>query len=105
MLTDGRASDRTALFSAASIIKGVHDTDIYTIGIANADITELVNVASSPHSKYLREIEQFSDLSDVADEWVLHLCPEITCTPNRKRSWFMNSQHFDMPVCNDPELC
>ena len=59
-------------------------TEIYAIGIRNADMSELVNVASQPGSKYLKQVDDFGDLTSVANEWVLDFCPEVNCSKSNK---------------------
>jgi len=104
VLTDGQSSNRQRVFDSAKFIREDMQTELYAIGIANADITELVNVASSPHSKYLREINEFGDLEDVANEFVLDFCPQVECTSSSRLGlpWIENEVHNQ---CNDPLIC
>ena len=67
-------------------------------------MVELINVASQPTSKYLKEINYFADLENVANELVLDVCPLVECTAIGRNylAWIENE--VQLP-CDDELVC
>ncbi|CAM4596269.1 unnamed protein product, partial [Lepidochelys kempii] len=74
VITDGQAQD-----NIQEPAKEVKDTGItlYAIGIKDASLEELREIASDPDDKHVYEVEDFTDLQDISHNMLQVLCSTV----------------------------
>ncbi|XP_022606755.1 scavenger receptor cysteine-rich type 1 protein M130-like [Seriola dumerili] len=71
LITDGESQDDVNLPSQNLKDRGI---EIYTIGVKNADMTQLQSIASDPKESHMYYIEQFLSFLDIAKNLNINLC-------------------------------
>ncbi|XP_032815568.2 collagen alpha-1(XII) chain-like isoform X2 [Petromyzon marinus] len=77
VLTDGRSQDETPLIAREIQLSGV---SIFGIGIADADYTELVSIASQPTERHLFFVDDFNAFQKIEDELIAFICETASAT-------------------------
>ena len=74
VITDGSSSDPTATESAANALHASNIFDVYSVGIENAVMSELQEIASCPEFVFFKESFTSAALQQLKDELLPHLC-------------------------------
>ena len=74
VITDGSSSNPSATISAANALHASYKFDVYAVGIENAVMAELQEIANSPEFVYFTRFFNSDGLSQLADELLSHLC-------------------------------
>ena len=74
VITDGQSSNQTATISAANALHASNKFDVYAIGIENAIISELQEIASSPEFVFFTRFFNSDGLQQLKDEFLPHFC-------------------------------
>ena len=74
VITDGHSNNPTATISAANALHASNIFDVYTVGIKNAYISELQEIASSPEFVFFTSSFNSDGLQQLKDELLPHLC-------------------------------
>ncbi|CAM9616713.1 unnamed protein product, partial [Lampetra fluviatilis] len=79
VLTDGRSQDETPIIAREIQLSGV---SIFGIGIADADYTELVSIASQPTERHLFFVDDFNAFQKIEDELIAFICETASAKCN-----------------------
>ncbi|XP_022625883.1 scavenger receptor cysteine-rich type 1 protein M130-like, partial [Seriola dumerili] len=71
LITDGESQDDVNLPSQNLKDRGI---EIYTIGVRDADMSELRSIASDPKESHMYYIKEFLSLSDITNNLYIDLC-------------------------------
>ena len=74
VITDGLSSNPTATISAANALHASNKFDVYAVGIENAHMSELQEIASSPEFVFFTRFFNSDGLQQLKDELLSHLC-------------------------------
>ena len=74
VITDGESTNRSATISAANELHASNIFDVYSVGVGNADMAELQDIASSPELVFHTTFFNRSGLRQLKDELLPHLC-------------------------------
>lgn len=78
-VTDGKSSNAPAVKESAKALrdKGI---EIYVIGVGKVNESQLLSIATSPPSKYMRIVQFFEDMELIVEEFFkAEFCPEPKC--------------------------
>ena len=74
VITDGQSNNPTATISAANALHALNKFDVYAVGIENAYMSELQEIASSPEFVFFTRFFNSDGLQQLKDELLSHLC-------------------------------
>ena len=74
VITDGESTNQSATILAANTLRASNIFDVYSVGVGNADLTELNRIASSPELVFHTSSFNSDGLQQLEDELLLHLC-------------------------------
>ncbi|XP_032810633.1 collagen alpha-1(XIV) chain [Petromyzon marinus] len=74
VITDGKSQDAVAAPAQQLRSAGI---EIFTLGIKEADVSELQEMASAPLERHLFNVASFDDVKDVQGEIISHVCQGV----------------------------
>ncbi|XP_030638997.1 collagen alpha-6(VI) chain-like [Chanos chanos] len=78
VITDGKSSDNVTM---AAVELRRHGVTVYAIGVKDADMTELQQIASNPSKKFVFNVESFTKLQTLDRSLKRTLCQTISKPP------------------------